>query len=366
MKKERINENIFFNESDNLKIQNGWYSDIYFNRTKEILEQDNRCYPKVMMQIFQKNKAVVGGIDEAIAALKNGSGFFHNEHFMKCWKDLEINALYDGDDVEPFETIMSIEGDYSLFAHLETLYLGILSRRTKISTNVRKVIDVANGKPILFFSARFDHPSNQSGDGYAAYQSGVTGVSTDAQTAWLNSKALGTIPHGLIAAYNGNTVKATIKFTEWAEKQKEKIDVISLVDFDNDCVKNSLAVAHALGKKLWGVRLDTSGSVVDKSLWNEMYHFDPRGVNSQLVRNVRNALDDEGFDFVKIVVSGGFNPQKIKRFEKENVPVDVYAVGSYFFEGNFDYTADIVQVNDKPCSKVGRKYNPNERLELVK
>jgi len=192
------------------------------------------------------------------------------------------------------------------------------------------------------------------------------GVSTDAQTAWLNAKALGTIPHGLIAAYNGDTVKATIKFAEWTEKQKEKIDVISLVDFDNDCVNTSLAVARALGKKLWGVRLDTSGSIVDKSLWNEMYQFDPRGVNLQLVKNVRNGLDDEGFDWVKIVVSGGFNPQKIKYFEEKKAPIDVYAVGSVFFEGKFDYTADVVLVDDKPCAKVGRKYNPNERLETVK
>lgn len=365
MVKERPKENIFFEESDNLKIQNGWYSDIYFNRTKEILEK-NDMHPKVMMQIFQKNEAIVGGIDEAIAILKIGSGFFDNECFIKCWDNLKVKALYDGDEVKPFETIMSIEGDYSLFAHLETLYLGILSRRTKIATNVRKVINVANGKPILFFSARFDHPYNQTGDGYAAYRSGAMGLSTNAQTEWLDTKAFGTIPHGLIAAYNGDTVKATIKFAEWSEKQKEKINIISLVDFNNDCVNTSLAVAHALGKRLWGVRLDTSGSVVDKSLWNQMYQFDPRGVNLQLVKNVRNALDKEGFDWLKIIVSGGFNPQKVKYFEEENALVDAYAIGSAFFEGKFDYTADVVLVDDKPCAKVGRKYNPNERLEVVK
>ena len=370
MKKERLEQNVFFKELDQTKIQQGWFSDVYFNRTKQILEENNH-HPKVMMQIFQKNKAIVGGIDEAIAILKIGSGFFSededckNEYFIKCWNDLSVKALYDGDEVEPFETVMTIEGDYSLFAHLETLYLGVLSKRTKVATNVRRVADVANGKPILFFSARFDHPHNQTGDGYAAYKSGALGVSTEAQTAWWGAKASGTIPHGLIAAYNGDTVKATIKFTEWAEKQKEEINVISLVDFDNDCVNTSLAVARALGKRLWGVRLDTSGSIVDQSLWNQMYQFDPRGVNSQLVRNVREALDREGFNWVKIIVSGGFNPQKIEQFEKENVPADVYAVGSAFFEGKFDYTADVVLVNGEVCAKVGRKYNPNPRLELV-
>jgi len=364
MKRERLEQNIFFKQLDQTKIQQGWFSDVYFNRTKQILEENDH-HPKVMMQIFQKNKAIVGGIDEAIAILKIGSGFFTNECFITCWDNLRVSALYDGDEVAPFETVMTIEGDYSLFAHLETLYLGVLSRRTKVATNVKRVADVANGKPILFFSARFDHPHNQTGDGYAAYKSGVLGVSTDAQTAWWGAKALGTIPHGLIAAYNGDTVAATIKFTEWAEKQKEEINVISLVDFDNDCVNTSLAVTRALGKRLWGVRIDTSGSIVDKSLWKQMYQFDPRGVNPQLVRNVREALDGEGFNQIKIVASGGFNPQKIKLFEEENVPVDVYAVGSAFFEGKFDYTADIVCLEDKACSKVGRRYNPNKRLETV-
>ena len=365
MKKDRLEDNIIFDKSDTLKIQNGFFSDVYFNRTKEILEK-NDYHPKVLMQIFQKNEAIVGGIDEAIAILKNGCGFFNDENtFINSWNDLEIKSLYDGDEVEPFETIMTIEGDYSLFAHLETLYLGVLSRRTKIATNVKEVIGVANGKPVLFFSARFDHPYNQIGDGYAAYKNGVSGVSTDAQTKWLDTKAFGTIPHGLIAAYNGDTVKATIEFTEWAEKENEEINIISLVDFNNDCVTTSLAVARALGKKLWGVRLDTSGSIVDKSLWNRMYQFDPRGVNLQLVKNVREALDAEGFEWIKIVVSGGFHPQKIKYFEKENAPVDVYAVGSAFLEGNFDYTADIVSVNDKVCAKVGRKYDFNKRLEMV-
>lgn len=365
MKRERLESGIFFKELDPAKIQNGWFSDIYFNRTKQILEENNH-HPKVLMQIFQKNKAIVGGIDEAIAILKIGAGYLNKDkYFINCWDKLVVKSLYDGDKIEPFETVMTIEGDYSLFAHLETSYLGILARRTKVATNVKRVVDAAGNKPILFFSARFDHPHNQTGDGYAAYKSGALGVSTDAQTAWWGAKALGTIPHGLIAAYSGNTVKATIKFAEWAETQNEEINVISLVDFDNDCVNTSLAVARALGKRLWGVRLDTSGSIVDKSLWNQMYQFDPRGVNSHLVRNVRESLDKEGFTWVKIVVSGGFNPQKIRQFEEENVPVDAYAVGSAFFEDKFDYTADVVLVDGKSCAKVGRKYKPNERLEVV-
>jgi nicotinate phosphoribosyltransferase len=147
------------------------------------------------------------------------------------------------------------------------------------------------------------------------------------------------------------------------------VNVIALVDFENDCVGTSLAVARALGPRLYGVRLDTSSTLVDKSIWPQMSTFSPTGVNPQLVRNVRNALDGEGFKDVRIVVSGGFNADKIRMFEQLGVPVDAYAVGSAFFDhtGKFDFTADIVahQKDGKwqPCHKIGRPERPNPRLE---
>jgi nicotinate phosphoribosyltransferase len=179
---------------------------------------------------------------------------------------------------------------------------------------------------------------------------------------------MGTVPHALIAAYGGDTVLATQKFAEFANHE---VNVIALVDFENDCVGTSLAVARALGDRLWGVRLDTSGTLVDKSIWNMMGTFKPTGVNAQLVRNVRNALDAEGFTQVKIVVSGGFNPERIREFERDRVPVDAYAVGSAFFDGSgkFDFTADIVASQAggqwRECHKVGRPERANPRLTPV-
>jgi len=140
---------------------------------------------------------------------------------------------------------------------------------------------------------------------------------------------------------------------------------MALVDFDNDCVGTSLAVARVLGSRLSGVRLDTSEAMVDRSIVPQMGNFDPRGVNSQLVRNVRTALDAEGFHHVQITVSGGFTPEKIRRFERENTPVDSYGVGSHLFSGQFDFTADIVMVDGQTVAKQGRWYRPNPRLERV-
>jgi len=349
------------------KMRDGYYSDTYFNRAREILDRDG-YHPRVRLQVFQRNTSVLCGIDEAIAILKLCGGRHDGMRWRAGWNQLDVHALYDGDRIGPFETVMTIEGDYDLFAHLETPYLGVLSRRTRIATNARAIVDAAGGKDVLFFPARFDHHLVQTGDGYAAYISGALGVSTDANAEWWGSRGMGTVPHALIAAYAGDTVLATKKFAEHIDPS---VNVISLVDFDNDCVRTSLAVARALGDRLWGVRLDTSGTLVDASIIPQMGTFPPTGVNAQLVHNVRNALDAEGYGFVKIVASGGFNPARIEAFEQERVPVDAYAVGSAFFDGNgaYDYTADIVVFEDnngwRECHKVGRPERPNPRLTRV-
>ena len=204
-----------------------------------------------------------------------------------------MHALHDGDRIEPWETAMTIEGDYTLFAHLETVYLGVLTRRTLITTNTARVVEAANGKPIIFMPARHDHHRVQTGDGYAAYVAGAMigaeiGVTSDAQASWWGGRGVGTVPHALIASYGGNTVLAATKFAEWA---REDMNIVVLVDFENDSVRTALEVARALGPRLWGVRLDTSAQLVDRSLWSEMGDFDPRGVNERLVRKVRDALD---------------------------------------------------------------------------
>jgi nicotinate phosphoribosyltransferase len=334
------------------KIRSGYYSDAYFNFARESLLANGRR-PRVLLQVFQKREAILGGMDEAIAILKLCS---HG------WDGLEVRALSDGDEIAPWETVMTIEGDYTLFAHLETVYLGVLARRTLISTNVKRVVDAAAPKPILFFPARHDHWLVQTGDGYAAHIAGAIGVSTEAQSSWWGGVGIGTVPHALISAYGGNTVAAALHFAEWAP---EEMNVVVLVDFENDSVRTSLEVARALGPRLWGVRLDTSEQLVDRSLWNELGDFDPRGVNERLVRKVRGALDAEGFDAVRIVASGGFDVDKIRAFESSGVPVDVYGVGSSLLRGSNDFTADVVRVDGRPVAKAGRGENPNPRLSRV-
>jgi len=211
-------------------------------------------------------------------------------------------------------------------------------------------------------------------------------VSTDEQGEWWGSTGLGTVPHALIAVYGGDTTVATLKFDEYINRASDAlghltakgtpeghVNVTSLVDFRNDVVNTSLGVAHALGQRLWGVRVDTSETLVDKSVLREIGEADgvtrdgeTRGVTPRLIFLLRKALDDAGYGHVRIVASGGFDAKKIRRFEDLAVPVDVYGVGSALVSGSgFDQTADIVRLNGKPLAKTGRTYEVSARLHAV-
>ena len=192
------------------------------------------------MQVFQKKESVLGGIDEAIAVLKLCSGHEQDGEWVLGWNDLEVHALREGDQVAPRETVMTIEGDYSLFAHLETVYLGSLARRSLIMRNVLQVVEAARGKQIFYFPARHDHWLVQTGDGWSAHVAGAIGVSTDAQASWWGGRGIGTVPHGLIAAYGGDTVKAA---TVFADRYHDEMNITVLVDWENDSVRTALEVA---------------------------------------------------------------------------------------------------------------------------
>lgn len=335
------------------RIRAGEFSDSYFNRARAALRA-GASPPRVTWQVTAKRAGWLGGIDEAVAL------------FRLCSDDfaaLEIHALYEGDRVEAWDTVMHVEGDYASFAHLETLVLGTIARRTRVCTNIRTLVDTARPKPIYFFGARSDHAFLQPGDGLSAHVGGAASVSTDAQGAFTGKKGVGTIPHALIAALGGDTVAAALAV---AAVTPAEVPLIALVDYENDSVKTSLAVARALDGRLWGVRLDTSEYMVDRAVVPAMGHFTPTGVNAALVWSVRNALDAEGFGEVRIVASGGFDVRRIRAFEDDGVPVDAYGVGASVQDGRWDFTADVVRLDGAPQAKAGREFRMNARLEKVK
>lgn len=380
---------------------------------------------EVEMQWFTRRKPVslVAGVDKALALLQLCTGYFDEHgHFVNTAAHLEVEAVHDGVlaryDGDPLNVrpVMKVRGRYRDFALLETPTLGALTRATRIATNVYNVLVAARGKPVLFFPARFDAHEVQAADGYAYniavqrfnvdYSASVGSyISTDAQGDWWGGLGGGTVAHAAIAAFLGDTVECMLAFSE---TRPVEIPRIALIDFDNDSVGTTLALMdamfarfaeltdagqteEALRYKLFAVRPDTSGTQRDESV---LPLGDPAldlGVTPRLVFNLRKAIDEawqrwelapewqeraqQWCHDVRIVVTGGFGPRKIRHFEQLSVPVDIYGVGSSLFsnsseEGtNNDFTADIVRVRVHGkwinMSKIGRQACSNPDLEPI-
>jgi nicotinate phosphoribosyltransferase len=427
------------------RMRRGWYSDKYFVNIATMLQalsRQNYTYQgknprlphnispegiangdiEVEMQWFNRRlgKTVVVGVDKALTMLQHATGYFEGDQFINTADQLKVWAVQDGCTVQyngnpmQIQPVIRVRGRYRNFALLETPTLGILSRASRIATNVYQTQIAANGKPLMFFPARFDVHEVQAADGYAyliAIQrynldyahTASAFVSTDAQGDWWGGFGGGTVSHSGIASFLGDTAEAMLAF---ARVLPARIPRIALVDFSNDSIGTSLEVCHAMFDehlrlikagnpedaeryRLYGVRLDTSASLRDVSV---LPLGDPAldlGVNPRLVFLLRQALDsnwqnwqllDSDRDLarqfcqsVKIVVSGGFDIQKISNFEKLGVPVDIYAVGSSLFnnhgETKTDFTADVVRVkvHDEwvDLAKVGRQAVDNPDLERV-
>lgn len=281
---KRLKHTIFTHPIE--KIRTGWLSAVYFNRTKQIAQKVDKN-KKVTMQVFTRNESSVCGIDEALAILRNCTGYYKNYKLAKqifedirkitanvkkgdiksplvadylektmeleeLWVDrheeLEIETVKDGTDLKKVDGIypaMLITGPYAAFAHLESVLLGILARSTKICTNTKKVVKAANGKPILFFADRFDRYDNQPADGYAAHIAGAKIVASDAMGSWWGENGLGTNPHALIAFFDGDTTQATLAHSEMFPEHK----TVALIDFNNNCAETALEVATEFKKK---------------------------------------------------------------------------------------------------------------------
>jgi nicotinate phosphoribosyltransferase len=441
--KKRLTNETF--KLDVERMRRGWYSDKYFEnigRMLTALAVEGYAYSglhhnlpedvspenipvgdiEVEMQWFTRRvgSTVVVGVDKSLEMLRHCTGYWDGDTFVDTHDKLEVWAVHDGtvvkSDGNPLnaEAVIKIRGRYRDFALLETPTLGVLTRSSRVATNVYETLMAARGKPVLFFPARFDLHEVQASDGYAyniaiqrfnmdfSHQIGSF-VSTDAQGDWWGGAGGGTVAHAAIASFMGDTAEAMMQFSRILPAN---IPRIALVDFNNNSVNDTLRVLEVMFKKykqlcdqgneteaakyiLYGVRLDTSGSVRDVSVEPLGDPALDLGVNPRLVFNVRHGLDaaSESWDLpsawkeaareycrnVKIVVSGGFNPEKIRKFEKLGVPVDIFAVGSGLFNNNggtvTDYTSDVVRVKVHgewiDMAKVGRQPLDNPNLERV-
>ena len=311
------------------EILSGDSADVYFTRAAGILEKEGRD-PLVTMEVFARQDAVLCGIDEA----RNLLG-----HVLAGCDpgETRVEALSDGDRIGPKEVVLRIHARYRLFGLYETALLGMLAQSTGWATAARECVDAAAPEPVISFGARHIHPDITDVLDYAAIVGGCVGASTPAGARLAGLAPTGTMPHSLVLIF-GDTVEAALAFDRHVEQDVPRI---VLVDTFKDEAEEALRVAHALGDRLYGVRLDTPSE---------------RGrVTPDLVTEVRARLDQAGFDHVKIVVSGGLNPERIGIFKDAGALVDSYAVGSYISGATpIDFTGDIKEIDGKPIAKRGR------------
>ena len=336
------------------ELGEGFYSANYFLKSHKIVSE-NLPNHIVTMQWFQRrDNSMLCGIDEAIAILHTFA--IHPENLV-------IEALNDGDIIQANEPVLKVTGKYEDFGFLESVIDGVLARRSSVATNVKEVLDAAGDTPVFSMADRQDDYLTQVGDGYATYVAGITRVSTDAQGLWWGGKGMGTMPHALIQICDGDVCKASDIYLKSFPNEK----VTALIDYRNNVVRDSLILARHLGEKLNGVRIDTSKALVDHYFDDkDTSGFDPHGVCKELVCALRKALDDEGFNYVRITVSSSFSAEKIEEWVKEKVPVSMYGVGTYFVNNTTcGFTGDLVMRDGKPQAKEGRANYPNPRLKKV-
>lgn len=337
------------------RFMDGYYSANYFIKTRKIVLEHLQGHI-AKMQFFQRSDDVMAcGLDECIALL---------QEFSSNPENLEIEALNDGDIVKSGEPVLKIKGRYEDFGFLESAIDGILSRRSSVATNCYRVLKVTNGKPVLNMGDRQDDPYTQSGDGYASYVAGMRLFSTDAQGAWVGILGGGTMPHALIELCDGDVNKAADYFYETFSGKP----ITVLIDYRNNAVWDSVALARHLGDKLGAVRVDTSKALIDHYFDDKMDEYegkDIHGVNIYQIKALREELDKAGYPFVKIVVSSGFDEKKIKFFEDNGAPVDIYGVGTSLLKIFVGYTGDLVELDGKPQAKEGRSDIPSSRLEKL-
>ena len=320
-------------------VLSGETTDVYFARTIDILRREG-IDPVATMEVFTSRAGVLCGMEEVKALLAKALPA----------ENREVWALAEGETMERKEVVLRITAPYQSYGLYETAICGILAHGSGWATAARECVDAARGVPVISFGARHVHPSVAGVMDYSAVVGGCVGCSSVAGARLAGVAPAGTMPHALIIVM-GDTVKATVAFDKY---MPPGVPRISLVDTFKDEPEESLRVAEALGEKLGSVRLDTPG--------------ERGGVTVDLVKEVRARLDLAGFSKVKIFVSGGLDPERLKHFLESGAPVDGFGVGSYISGARpIDFTADLHAVAGKPIAKRGRipGITANPRLKRV-
>ena len=314
-------------------------TDIYFRRAQQVLESEG-LNPICTVEFFPSKPGLLSGIDEALQLIEE----------VVPPNDREVEAIEEGSEIGRKEVVMRVRAPYRPFGLYETPLLGILSHCTGWATAARECVEAAGDIPVVSFGARHVHPLVSGRMEYSAVLAGCQGCASIDGAALAGVAPTGTMPHALILVM-GDTLEAAEAFDR---SQDPDVPRIVLVDTFKDEAEESLRVARAMRERLAGVRVDTP--------WE-------RGrVTAELVKEIRARLDLEEFNSVRLIVSGGLDPERIRYFRENDAPVDSFGVGGHISNaGPINFTADIHEVDGKAIAKRGRipGLTANPRLKRV-
>lgn len=307
------------------QIREGLTADVYFERTEEILRAKG-IDKEVRVEFVAKGLpqkwpwAVFAGVEECASLLND--------------LPVDVRILREGTIFGPDQPVMEISGKYLEFGKYETALLGFICQATGVATMAARCRKAAGNKTLVSFGARRMHPAVAPLVDRNAYIGGCDGVSVGLGAKLVGIEPSGTMPHALILIM-GNTVDATKAFHEIIEPRVKRI---SLIDTFNDEKFEALNVARALGKDLFGIRLDTPGS--------------RRGDFKKIIEEVRWELDLNGFNHVKMFLSGGLDEYQILSY---NPYADAYGVGTAISNAPVvDFSMDIIEIEGNPFAKRGK------------
>ena len=328
-------------------LKSHFYTASYFTVSQNLLLEAKKGSQKATMQFicFSEKDVMVAGIFEVVSLIKQVLD-------PQTLKQIEVYGIEDGDLVNKNQPILKIIGPYYLYGFLENVIDGILARRSSVANNCYQVLkEIQTNQNVIFMADRTDDYLNQAGDGYAAYIAGIKQFVTEAQISLIKPfdnevVSIGTMPHALIQQYQ-NDLETLVRDFYHIQKVKPTV----LIDFENDVIK-TLEQLKNVFEYIYAVRIDTSKNLIDQSLDKK---DENKGVSVNLIKLVRNWLDQHHLEHIKIVVTSGVNLEMIKNFNKHQAPIDIYGIGSYFLSNSVHISADLVKYNQINLSKTGRK-----------
>jgi nicotinate phosphoribosyltransferase len=322
-----------FHHATDEEIKRGLTTDVYFSRTKQVLEAKKLDRLNALAEVTSGKLpegwpwGVLCGIEE-VAHLFEGVP-------VDVYAMPEGSIFYPADYRGVREPVMFIDGAYGDYCLMETPLLGLICQASGAASRAARIKRVAGEKAVVAFGIRRMHPVLSPMLDRAAYIGGFDGVASLMGAEIIGEKPMGTMPHALMIMF-GDQVKAWKAFDEVVSSDVPRV---ALVDTYCDEKAESIMAAEALKDRLYGVRLDTPGS--------------RRGNFVDIIREVRWELDVRGYKNVKIFVSGGLDEEQVKVLSEAGA--EAFGVGTAVSNApTVDFAMDIVELEGRLVAKRGK------------